>query len=169
MYYCWLVDSACNQSKIPSMLKDMHRIVVDNYDLEAFDSKSSINKDLADACWQVLDNYNLKPLDKKTGSGGQVVSFSKISTANDQVEHLREGLIKSVEGMSRNIESAESLELVSRNLKKEANDFQRGAEQVEEAAQSRNFWFFSQKWMLIYGSIGALVIGILLVAYYYFL
>ena len=75
MYYWWLVDSSTNQSKIPNVLKDMHRIVIDNYEPETFDSKSSINKNFADACWQVLDNYNLKPLDKKTGAGGQVVNF----------------------------------------------------------------------------------------------
>ena len=70
--------------------------------------------------------------------------------------------------MTRNMQSAEQLELVSRNLKKEANDFEKGAEDIEKAAKSRSFWLFSKKWMLIYGSIGIVVVGLLMFLYYKF-
>uniref|UniRef100_A0A7S3JKJ5 Uncharacterized protein n=1 Tax=Euplotes harpa TaxID=151035 RepID=A0A7S3JKJ5_9SPIT len=123
MYYCCLVETAVNQNKVAGFLKDLHRTVADNFEPAEFDKKTSINEDLADTCTRTLDNYNLKPFDKKTGTGGPVVNFSNVRLADKKVSELKVGLIKSVEGMSRNIESAEQLELTSKNLRDEADVF----------------------------------------------
>ena len=117
LYYWWLVDNSVNQSKIPNVLKDLHRMLKDNYDPDLFDNKTSIVKDFTDAWYHILDNYNLKPFDKKKNTGGEVINYTKVNKANEKVGELKEQLINNIEGMARNIESGEELKKKSDNLK----------------------------------------------------
>lgn len=123
LFYSCLTDIAINKTKIGNFLKDLHRIVRDNYDPESFNSKTTINKEFANTCLKVLDNYNLKPYDKETGTGGEVINMKNVRIAGKKIDSLKEGLIKSVEVMTMNIESANDLEEKSQNLKADAYIF----------------------------------------------
>ena len=101
LIYSCLTDIAVNETKIGNFLKDLHRIIRDNYEPDSFNNKTSINKEFASAAWKVMDNYHLKP--SADGEGGPVISFEKVRIAGKQVERLKESLIKSVEVMSMNI------------------------------------------------------------------
>ena len=158
LYYCCIVDRGANQSKLPSLLKDLHRLLKDNYDPETFTEKTSINRDFTEAWYQTLDNYNLRPLDKKTGAGGQVISYAKVNKANEKVDELKVQLIDNVEGMIRNNKTAEELKANSNNLKEQAKIFERQASEVEKEVKKKNFWMFSLKWILIFGGIGIFLI-----------
>lgn len=94
LYYACLTDIAINQTKIGNFLKDLHRVIRDNYDLDNFSSKTWIDKEFVSACFQVLDNYNMKPYDKNSGSGGGVVDFTKVRLAGKQVNDLKGVMIK---------------------------------------------------------------------------
>lgn len=127
LYFAWITDLSINESKVGNFLKDIHRCIFDNYDPEAFDTKTDLNTEFVSVCCQIIDNYNMGSGDTEKGANGPIIKFDNIRLGGKKLDKLKEKLIDNVKVMAMNIEGAENLEAESQQLKENAFQFKKRA------------------------------------------
>ncbi|CAI2378175.1 unnamed protein product [Moneuplotes crassus] len=145
LYFGCITDLAINESKVGRFLKDMSRVVVDNYVTEEFSKNTDISAEFANVCWQTIDNHNLAPYNSVTGEGGPVVDFTRVRLGNKKLKNLKETLLTSVNIMASNVESAEKLHSGAEDLKQGAYKFKKQAKEAETIAKRRSHWWCSKQ------------------------
>ena len=70
-------------------LKDLHKVIIDNYEVDSMDTKTDINAEFANTCWQIIDNNNIGPYDSNNEGGGPIINYKNVRLAGQKIENLK--------------------------------------------------------------------------------